>query len=404
MRKPALLLAATILILLLSHIPVSSEDAIDEKLMKKALKIHDKAIVIDTHVDTPLNMMRGLDICVRNEKGELDLPRMKEGGLDAVFLAVFVGNGSDYSNPSKRAFSMLDEIHRQIESCPDIAELAVSTDDIRRIHKTGRRAMLIGMENGGPVEEDLALLRIYYRLGVRYITLTHNENNPICDSSTDEPEWGGLSPFGIEMVAEMNRIGMMIDLSHASDETFLDVIEHSKSPVIASHSGCRALCDIPRDVPDDLLRALAGNGGVIQIVFYSGFLSDEFAKESAAAREKLRPEFEKIRKETAGNREEYWKRARPLWMASMPESPEIDVLIDHIDHVVEVAGIDHVGLGSDYDGAGNWPKGLEDATGYPLVTYHLLKRGYSEKDIKKILGGNLLRVFGEVEVTADRQE
>jgi membrane dipeptidase len=205
------------------------------------------------------------------------------------------------------------------------------------------------------------------------------------------------------MVAEMNRIGMMIDVSHASDDAFFDVIERSAAPVIASHSGCRALCDIPRDIPDDLLKALAENGGVIQIVFYSGFLSDDFAKESAAAREKLKPEFEKIREETAGNREEYWKRARPLWIASMPESPEIDVLIDHIDHVVEVAGIDHVGLGSDYDGAGNWPKGLEDATGYPLITYNLLKRGYSEKEITKILGGNLLRVFGEVEAFADSE-
>lgn len=400
MSKATILLTAMTLLLLFSHIPASSEDAIDEKLMKKALKIHDKAIVIDTHVDTPLNMRRGLDICVRNDRGEVDLPRMKEGGLDAVFLAVFVGNGQDYDNPSRRAFETLDVIHRQIESCPDLAELAVSTDDIRRIHKTGKRAMLIGMENGGPVEEDLALLRTYYRLGVRYVTLTHNENNPICDSSTDEPEWGGLSPFGIEMVAEMNRLGMMIDLSHASDDTFFDVVKRSKAPVMASHSGCRALCNVPRDLTDDMLRALAKNGGVIQIVFYSGFISDEFAKKSAEAREKLEPEFEKIRKETAGNREEYWKRARPLWIASQPPPADISVLIDHIDHVVEVAGVDHVGLGSDYDGAGAWPIGLEDATGYPLITYHLLKRGYSEKEIKKILGENLLRVFESVEETA----
>jgi len=397
LRKSTILLTAAALIPLLSHSPASSEEAIDAKLMKKARKLHDRAIVIDTHVDTPLSMRRGFDICVRNEEGEVDLPRMKEGGLDAVFLAVFVGNDEDYESPSRKALDIIDVIHGQIASCPELAELALSSVDIKRIHKTGKRAVLIGMENGGPVEDDLALLRTYYRLGVRYITLTHNENNRICDSSTDQPEWGGLSPFGEEVIAEMNRIGMMIDLSHASDETFFDVIELSKSPVIASHSGCRALCDVPRDLSDDMLRALAGNGGVIQIVFYSGFLSSEYAKAFEENREKLRPQFEKIREETAGDRDEYWKRAGKLWRESMPESPGIGFLLDHIDHAVEVAGIDHVGLGSDYDGAGSFPKGLEDVTGYPLITYHLLKRGYSEADVKKILGGNLLRVFSEVE-------
>jgi len=397
LRKTAEILAAAVLAPILLNGAGTSQETIDDNLMKKALRIHDSAIVIDTHVDTPLNMMRDLDICAENDYGHLDLPRMKEGGLDAVFLAVFVGNGEDYNHPAERALKIIDEVHRQIESCPDLAELALSTDDIRRIHKTGKRAMLIGMENGGPVQEDLAMLRNYYRLGVRYITLTHNENNPICDSSTDETWWEGLSPFGEEVVAEMNRLGMMIDLSHASDGTFYDVMELSKAPVIASHSGCRAICDVPRDITDDMLRALAENGGVIQIVFFTGFLAEGWMDEAMKAREELKPEFDRIRKETAGDREAFWKRARPLYMASMPEAPGIGILLDHIDHAVEVAGIDHVGLGSDYDGAGSFPKGLEDATGYPMITYQLLERGYSEKDIKKILGGNLLRVFEEVE-------
>jgi membrane dipeptidase len=256
------------------------------------------------------------------------------------------------------------------------------------------------MENGGPVEDDLALLRTYYRLGVRYITLTHNDNNRICDSATDEPEWGGLSPFGIDVVSEMNRIGMIIDVSHVSDDAFFDVIERSKAPVIASHSGCRAICDVPRDLTDEMLAALAENGGVIQIVFYSGFISQRYAEEFEKNRRELEPKFKQIEKETGDDRAEYWRRARKLWYAAMPEAPEIDILIDHIDHAVEVAGIDHVGLGSDYDGAGNFPKGLEDATGYPLITYHLLKRGYREKEIKKILGENFLRVFEQVEERA----
>ncbi|HSG27263.1 MAG TPA: dipeptidase [Candidatus Krumholzibacterium sp.] len=383
--------------------PGRAGEPIDRELMEKARRLHDSAVVIDTHVDTPLMMAgRGLDICTLDDRGEVDLVRMGQGGLDAVFLAVFVSNEYDSLNPSKMALETIDVIHEQIGSCKQLAELAMTTGDIRRLHRAGKRAILIGMENGGPVEGSLAMLRTYYRLGVRYITLTHNSSNNICDSSTDVPFWGGLSPFGVEVVAEMNRLGMMIDVSHISDDAFFDVLEHSTAPVIASHSAVRALCDVPRNLSDEMLAALAAKGGVIQVVFYSGFLSKDFWDASAEVRERLQPEFDRIAVETGGKNDEYYARAMPLWRSEIPEAPEIDLLIDHIDHIVSVAGIDHVGLGSDYDGAGSFPKGLEDASGYPLITYHLLRRGYSEEDILKILGENTMRVFEKVEEAASR--
>lgn len=402
-RPASTLLTAAIAVMIATPAPAGPEETPDPELIKRAHALHERAIVVDTHVDTPLLMGgRGLDIGGRGGFGHLDLVRMKEGGLDAVFMAVFVSNDFDERRPSQFALQTIALVHQQVGFNARLAEIACSPADIRRIAKTGRRAVLIGMENGGPVENDLGLLRTYNRLGVRYITLTHVKSNPISDSCTDEPRWGGLSPFGVEMIAEMNRLGMMIDLSHASDEAFFDVIEHSVAPVIASHSATRALCGSPRNLTDEMLAALAENGGVIQIVFYSGFLSDEYAKKSEEVRERLRPELERIRKETGGDNERYYARVMPLWRENTPEPPDIDILIDHIDHAVEIAGIDHVGLGSDYDGAGSFPKGLEDCTGYPLITYELLEHGYTEEDVLKILGGNILRVFEEAQRGAGR--
>jgi len=393
-----LLLGAAVLIGAFSLVSAQEAGELNDQMMERAQQIHDRAVVVDTHVDTPLLMSgRGLDIGVRNDFGRVDLPRMAEGGLDAIFLAVFVSNELDDKNPSRNALETIDVIYRQVGRYPGLAEMAFSSDDIRRIEKSGRRAVLIGMENGGPVEASLALLRTYYRLGVRYITLTHNSSNHICDSSTDEPKWEGLSPFGIEMVGEMNRLGMMIDVSHISDAAFYDVVEHSAAPVIASHSGTRALCDVPRNLSDEMLMKLAENGGVIQIVFYSGFLGEDYAEESERVRKELEPEFERLRKEAGDDREEFYRKAFPLWEKHAPPAPEASVLIDHIDHAVKIAGIDHVGIGSDFDGAGSFPVGIEDSSDYQLITCHLLKRGYREEDIVRILGENLLRVMEEVE-------
>ncbi|MFQ6084451.1 MAG: membrane dipeptidase [Candidatus Aminicenantia bacterium] len=396
-------------LLILVLIPTSylfSQEKIDPQLWQRALKIHKQAIVIDTHCDTPMLMMeRNLDIGKRSDKGNLDLIRMKEGGLDASFFVVFLSNELDNKHPTKKALEIIDEIYQQVEKYPDLAEIAYSPQDIRRIHQTGKRAILIGMENGGPIEGSLRLLRDYYRLGVRYITLTHGNNNDICDSSTAEnPRWNGLSEFGKEVVKEMNQLGIMIDVSHISDKAFRDVLEVSQAPVIASHSSVRSLCNVPRNMSDEMIKALAKKGGVIQINFYSGFLDEEFNQKYRKARRKMRPEIEKLREKYKDNQTELWNAIIEFSKKYAPPPPKIDTLIDHIDYVVKLVGVDYVGLGSDFDGAGSYPQGLEDVSGYPLITYQLLKRGYKEDDIKKILGGNLLRVFEEVTKTARKLE
>jgi len=394
-------------LLILFLIPSSyllSQEKIDPQLWQKALKIHKEAIVIDTHCDTPMLMLeRGLDIGHRSEKSNVDLIKMKEGGLDASFFAVFISNRLDNKHPSKKALEIIDEIYRQVEKYSDLAEIAYSPDDIIRIHEKGKKAILIGMENGSPIEGSLRLLRDFYRLGVRYITLTHADNNDICDSSTaKEPRWNGLSDFGKKVVREMNRLGMIVDVSHISDKAFWDVLKISKAPVIASHSSVRSLCNVPRNLSDEMIKALAKKGGVIQINFYSGFLDDEYNRKSREIREKLRPQIEKLREKYKDDQTAYWNAMRELWKKYAPSPPKIETLIDHIDYVVKLVGVDHVGLGSDYDGASSYPQGLENVSGLPLITYHLLKRGYKEEEIKKILGGNFLRVFREVINVAER--
>lgn len=379
-------------------------ETIDPELWQKALKIHDEAIVIDTHTDTPMATFgEDIDLGKKQERLDVDFVKMQDGGLDAVFFAAYVSNRMDEKQPSKYALALIDEVYRQVEMNSDIAQLAFTPQDIRDIHKQGKRAVLVGMENGGPVEDSLALLRTYYRLGVRYITLTHGSNNQICDSATaDEPKWNGLSPFGKQVVKEMNRLGMLIDVSHISDKAFFDVIEVSSAPVFASHSCARALCDVSRNMTDEMIKTMAKKGGVIHITFVSGFVSQEFKEKSSALRKKLEPQREKLKKEFKDDRRGYWRAYMKLWKAEAPQRPSMDDLIDHIDHVVKLVGIDHVGLGSDYDGASSYPQGLGDASTYPVITYHLLKRGYSETDIKKILGGNFLRFFGDVINTAKK--
>jgi len=399
-----ILLFGLLIPILISALYLNSEEKIDAELWKKALKIHQEAIVVDTHCDTPMVMLdRGIDIGHKSDKNDVDLIRMKKGGLDASFFVVFISNQLDKKHPAKKALEMIDEIYQQVEKYSNLAEIAYSPQDIRRIHQTGKRAILIGMENGGPIESSLRLLRDYYRLGVRYITLTHNDNNDICDSSTSKkPRWNGLSEFGREVVKEMNRLGMIVDVSHISDDAFWDVLEVSQASVIASHSCVRSLCNVPRNMSDKMIKALAKNKGVIQINFYGGFLDEEISRKSEEIRKKIWPEREKLRKKYKNNEAEYWNAVIELWKKNAPPPPKIDVLIDHIDYVVNLVGVDYVGLGSDFDGASSYPQGLEDVTGFPLITYHLLKKGYKEEGIKKILGENLLRVFKEVIKTAKK--
>jgi membrane dipeptidase len=393
-----------LLVLLLVIAPDASaagDKKLDARLWEKAWRIHREALVVDTHTDTPMVIIEEkVDLGQEGlgpDKNDLDFPRMKKGGLDAVFFAVFVSNHLDKQHPARRALEMIDEIYRQVEAYPDLVQMAFSPGDIFRLHQAGKSAVLIGMENGGPLEGSLRLLRDYYRLGVRYITLTHNSHNDICDSSTGgKPRWNGLSPFGAEVVREMNRLGMMIDVSHISDQAFADVIRESQAPVFASHSCARALCKVPRNMTDPMIRELARKGGVIQINFYSAFLDETYKRQSDETWAQLEPEIKKIKEKYPDEDAGYWKAVAALWKTRAPEQPGISALIDHIDHVARLVGVDYVGLGSDYDGAGSFPRGLEDVTGYPLITYRLLERGYSEEDIKKVLGGNFLRFFKRV--------
>lgn len=389
-----------------------SGELTEEQLIEKAARIHDRALTIDTHVDTPLMLGRddwSIDEAhdPRQGGGRVDFPRMEQGGLDAIFFAVYIRQGprdpEANTRARERAIRLFETIHCLLESHSDKAELALSPEDAYRIERTGKRALFIGMENGYPLGQDLSLIGEYYDRGARYITLCHSRNNDICDSSTDRdgPEHGGLSAFGKKVIEEMNRMGMLIDVSHISDASFYDVIEYSKSPVLASHSCARALCDNPRNLDDDMLRALAENGGVIQVCFMSSYLKmPDPNPERDAAFEALR---EKFRDYDRGS-EEYRDRVRAEWRAVDRKYPRklatVSDVVDHIDHIVETVGIDHVGIGTDFDGGG----GVEDC--YDVsemgnITLELVRRGYSENEIRKIWGGNFMRMFREARRMAD---
>jgi membrane dipeptidase len=389
-----------------------------EALKAEALAIHDRVLTVDTHCDTPMRLVRGeWNIGERHEpsdrgSGKVDLPRMAEGGLDAEFFAVFIGQGErtpeGYARAKERAMEMLDAIHKMCTDYPDLVELAVSPEDAYRLEKQGKRAAFIGMENGYPVGLDLSLVKEYYDRGIRYITLCHGSDNDICDSSTDSrnPEDNGLSEFGKEVVAECNRLGIMVDLSHTSDKTFFDVLKITRAPVIASHSSVRSICDHPRNLTDEMIKALAENGGVIQICFVSSFVKKDKPnpkreKAMQALREKYGPRKE-IKDEAVQEkmREEYMK----IFEKYPQERATVKELVNHIDHVVKLVGVDHVGIGTDFDGGGE-VEGCSDVTELPNVTIELVRRGYTEEEIRKIWGGNLMRVLRKViEVAQEAQD
>lgn len=384
----------------------------EEQLDNKAQKIHDKVFTIDTHCDTPMRLLRSdYNPGVRNDPrqggGKVDFVRMKEGGLDAIFFAVFIGQGERTPEGNERAknmaLSVFEEMEKTLNEHSDLAEMALNPGDGYEIEKKGKRAIYLGIENGYPVGNDLSLIKKYYDLGARYITLCHTSNNDICDSSTDRQglEHGGLSDFGKTVVQEMNRLGMIIDVSHISDDSFYDVIELSTAPVIASHSCARAICDNPRNLDDEMLKKLAANGGVIQMCILSSYVKDpepypERDSAFAAMRDKYR-NFNELS-------EEEMDKARSEWYALDREYPQklatVSDVVDHIDHIVEVAGIDHVGIGTDFDGGG----GVEDCfdvSEMGNITRELVRRGYRQKEIEKIWGGNFMRVFREVQATGE---
>ncbi|MBG0860509.1 MAG: dipeptidase [Bacteroidales bacterium] len=374
-----------------------------ERLVKMADRLHKDVLTVDTHCDTPMGIVEsGFDLGVKNDKGCVDFPRMQEGGLDCEFFAVFVGQGprndSAYRVVHREALRIFDAIHKNVEMNSSMAEIGLSPDDAHRLKKNGKITAFIGVENGYAIGRDITRIKEFYDLGARYITLCHSGNNDICDSSSDPkgPEHNGLSDFGVQVVREMNRMGMMVDVSHISDKSFYDVIKTSVTPVIASHSSCRALCSSPRNLSDEMLLALKSNGGVIQICILSSYIktpepNPEMDEKIRALREKYGDQKTITDEQRKVMRSEMWEiRNKFRKLATVAD------VVDHIDHVVQVIGIDHVGIGTDFDGGGG-VDGCRTVAEMKNITIELLKRGYSKSDIAKIWGGNVMRVFREVE-------
>ena len=372
----------------------------------KASRIHDEVFTVDSHTDSPWYLLAGgFDMSQRHdidkEGSRLDFPRMKEGGLDAVFFAAFVGqkerNEEGNRKAKEKVVATIDSIHAHIQTRTDVADVALTPDDAYQLEKEGKRAIFIGIENGYAIGNDLENIEFYYEKGARYITLCHTKNNDICDSSTDSTEFNGLSDFGRNVVAEMNRVGMMIDVSHSSDSSFYQAIALSTVPVIASHSCSRAICDNPRNLNDDMLRALAKNGGVVQMCILSDYVKEPEpypARDSAyAALKKKYNNFENLSPEME---KQAWTEWDQLDVNYPRKLAAISDAVDHIDHMVKVAGIDHVGIGTDFDGGGGLAD-CRDVSQLGGITLELVKRGYSEEDIRKIWGGNLMRVMRQVQ-------
>jgi microsomal dipeptidase-like Zn-dependent dipeptidase len=409
---------STIMILaLIIFLGCAQKPMTEEQIIQLAKDIHERAITLDTHVDIAGERYATAEIDpgIDNPRLRCDLVKMNKGGMDGVFLAVYVGqrdgglDAAGYARAYETAKARFEAIHRLTRMYPDRCELARNTEDLERILPTGKRAIMIGVENGYPVGMDLTRVKEYYDLGARYITLSHSAHNQICDSSSpDEPMHDGLSDFGRQVVAEMNRLGIMVDVSHISEKSYWDVIETSKAPIIASHSGVTALNDHNRNLTDDQLRALVQNGGVIQIIALGSFLKAE-TPEHREAIDKLRQEMElptwgEVRRMSREEREALrpkfreFERRREEIEGTIPGTTLQD-MVDHIDHAVKIAGIDHVGIGTDFDGGGGIA-GFKNHAEAMNVTVELVRRGYSEEDIMKIWGGNLLRVWKEVERVA----
>jgi membrane dipeptidase len=366
----------------------------------RARRLHRSAIVVDTHIDTPQRILiEKVDIGRRLPDGHLDIPRMREGGLDALFFSIWIDSPFTGGAAVKRTLQLIDVVDRTVRAHPRDLALATSATELQRAVRAGKIAALMGIEGGHAIADDLAMVRVYRKLGVSYMTLTWANPTSWADSSGKEnrdtvkaPE--GLNDFGREVVREMNRVGMIVDISHVSDRTFYDVLAVTSRPVIASHSSCRALADVPRNMTDDMIRALARNGGVIGINYGSGFLDMDYRKRSEARGRK--PPAAGAPPASDPEALAAWRYQNMFQAADPVEPPPLDRLIDHIDHAAKIAGVDHVGLGSDFDGVPSLPRGMEDVSQLPRITQALLARGYSEANVKKILGGNFLRVLRAV--------
>ncbi|HKB10783.1 MAG TPA: dipeptidase [Vicinamibacterales bacterium] len=402
MRAACAVGALSAVSLVFAPTPAAQQDA---AVSARAKQLHDRAIVIDSHDDTTQRMLfdKTFDISVRHKDGHIDVPRMREGGLDALFFSIWVP--SDVTGPPavKRALDLIDCVRDAARLHPNDLMLATTAADVRRAAAEHKIAALMGMEGGHMIDDDVRLLRIYAALGVRYMTLTHFKNNNWADSSTDKPAHNGLTAMGKDIVHEMNRLGVMVDISHVADKTFWDVIETTKAPVIASHSSARSIANHPRNMTDDMLRAVTKNGGVVMINYHAAFLSEEFRVASEKRSGPVAEAMAAMSKKCGGNEACTTMESERIDREAMATGglPKVswEKIVDHIDHAVKVAGADHVGLGSDFDGA-TMPIGMEDASKLPKITDALLKKGYSDADVEKILGGNILRVMEQVEKVA----
>jgi membrane dipeptidase len=372
-------------------------------LTDRARELHKRCLVVDGHNDMPWELRKWgpptfhqVDISEPQPRLHTDIPRLRQGGVGAQFWSVWVPADTAYNGSAlATTLEQIELVHAMIDRYPEVFALALTADDIERIHAEGKIASLIGVEGGHSIEESLSVLNRLYELGGRYMTLTHSDTLSWADSATDQERHGGLTPFGEQVIQEMNRLGMMVDISHVSIATMHHAMRVSEAPIIFSHSSARAIADHPRNVPDEVLRMLPQDGGLVMVNFFSGFVvpaaADNYGQQLALERELKQQHDDQQRVDRELRR---WRALHP-----MPRGT-IHSLLDHIDHIVKVAGIDHVGIGSDYDGVSVLPTQLEDVSTYPYITQGLLDRGYSEEDIRKILGTNLLRVMRDVERVA----
>ncbi len=400
MRPARAVFLLTATFLLATNAFVSSVPADD--FAERAHKLHFSSIVIDTHDDTTQRFFSksGFDLGKRNTDGSIDIPRMQEGGMNGIFFSIWI-DGRIMGPPAiQKALDQIDAVRENVGKYSKEIVMARTAADVRRAHAQGKIAALMGVEGGHMIGNDIRMVRIFSDLGVRYMTLTHFYNDEWADSSTDKPAHNGLTDFGKEVVREMNRQGMLVDISHVSDKTFYAALEVSKAPLIASHSSCRALCDHVRDMSDDMIKALAAKGGVIQINYEKSFIDqaykDAYGKATGGVVEIINQ-----MKKTCGDDEECMSRESLKLEKRLTDEGKLphvswQRIIDHIDHAVKLVGADHVGLGSDFDGA-DMPEGLEDASKLPKITEALLRKGYSENDIRKILGENTLRILEQAE-------
>jgi len=385
----------------------------DERLWKRALALHRRALIIDGHNDVTSYMVdEDYDLGTSSVgKYHTDLARLKQSGMTGLFFSIYVDRvyaSREFAaerylqegGSARRAIDLIDSVYRAAEKYPNDLLFATSTQDIRRAKRQRKVAALMGIEGGHAIENSLSALREFYRLGVRYMTLTHNNTNDWADACCDTARHGGLSDFGREVVREMNRLGMFVDISHVSDETMADVLEVSKAPVIASHSSARHFSNHKRNIPDELLRRIKQNGGVVMINFYPVFLDERVRTGSLERDERLRARRGQIREQFKDDPARLEEELKKLNDANPIPNTTLAMIVNHIDHVAKVAGVDHVGLGSDFDGVPFLPEGVRDVTDLPSITYELLRRGYSDGDVLKILGGNLMRAFAEVERVA----